>query len=126
MRAFYTEAAMLLPRVTERMGAKEKYLHIVGYSYGGGVGQVLARLAQAEGFNVAVTTFGAPRVGDKAWAAAKNYRHTRYAHSNDPFVRVPPWLQHDVAPTPVGGEHGRWTAHFSYFMKEAFPLDQAR
>ena len=92
----------LLAGENDRQGAVEPVI-LTGHSKGGADATICARLLVAAGWPVErVVTFGAPRVGDRAWRDGYNGCWTgtkrlgevtdRWVHEEDIVARMAPWL----------------------------------
>lgn len=95
-RGFNAEVDDLWPMLEEALVANTQPLWFSGHSLGG----AMATICAARCFRStipsnpeALFTFGAPRVGDKAYAHHVQLRHFRFVNNNDLVTRLPPrWL----------------------------------
>jgi len=101
-----------------------------GHSMGGALAVLAAVDAAEAGARVECTTFGAPRVGNAAFAAryqAAVADAKRIVHVADivPTVPIAPWYRHVIGPTVVGGEGAiggcatRWLGFIAYAMRNS-------
>ncbi|KAL4783485.1 Alpha/Beta hydrolase protein [Aspergillus varians] len=102
MNAWQSTRTTVLDTIT---AARDQYpdytLTLVGHSLGGAVAALAGTEMQLRGWNPVVTTFGEPRVGNKAFVAyldtifhldsdeARDWKFRRVTHVNDPVPLVP-------------------------------------
>lgn len=68
---------------------KEKLITVTGHSLGGAVALLYGALLHDDGYDVRVITFGAPPVGNDAFAEANvALEHIRFAHIFDPVPKA--------------------------------------
>lgn len=83
---FYEIARAVMAQITLD---REKLITVTGHSLGGAVALLYGALLHDEGYDVRVITFGAPPVGNEAFAEANvALEHIRFAHIFDPVPRA--------------------------------------
>ena len=90
---FYDE----LEKVWEKIEAftnknKNKECTITGHSLGGAMATLCAARLQTQYKNLALYTYGSPRVGNKEFINSCKIKHHRWVNNNDAVTRVPPAL----------------------------------
>jgi len=88
----FSPAWNTIARMLETHGADQKNLWITGHSLGGALAQVAGHIAFADrGWQASgVYTYGAPRIGDKAFAAQYAAPVYRFENKNDLISHLPP------------------------------------
>jgi triacylglycerol lipase len=86
-------------RTVDQFRTSQQRLALTGHSRGGAVAVLMAQRLDAAGIEPKhVFTFGAPRVGDAAFASAYRPRLYRFEDTRDPVPTLPPFLDYE----PVG------------------------
>lgn len=90
--------------------------YITGHSWGGASGQILAYyLANAyPGSTSQLVTFGAPKVGNAAFAAGFNVPCSNEQNPSDPVCALPPYMDMGVRFLVSGGNIFNFPANYEY------------
>jgi triacylglycerol lipase len=86
---------LLWPDLENRLRENQRPVWFAGHSLGGAMAAVCAvrcKLSPIPSNPQAIFSFGAPRVGDKAYASFLKIRHYRWVNNNDAVPRFPPRL----------------------------------
>jgi len=86
---------LLWPDLENRLKENQRPVWFAGHSLGGAMAAVCAvrcKLSPIPSNPQAIFSFGAPRVGDKAYASFLKIRHYRWVNNNDAVPRFPPRL----------------------------------
>jgi len=90
-------------------------IHLTGHSLGGAIATILAAELAKDGYEVSLTTFGSPRVGNSAFAEtfeALKIDHVRVVHADDIVPRMP----------KIGYRHVSPALHLNSDGKEIGPI----
>lgn len=96
----FLEASCLINPLCARLTRYADQVEVAGHSFGGAVAVLLALALYEAGRPVSkVVTFGAPRVGDRAFCESYPIPVTRYVCGFDPVPHLPPWWRYaDLSP----------------------------
>lgn len=78
---------------------------VLGHSRGGAIGLHLASLMVADGYQVDLCSFGAPRAANAAWVKTADFHHRRVVHVDDLVPHLPPEImgyKHHGIPFVIG------------------------
>lgn len=86
---------LLWPELENRLKENQRSVWFAGHSLGGAMAAVCAvrcKLSPIPSNPQAIFSFGAPRVGNRAYASFLKIRHYRWVNNNDVVPRIPPRL----------------------------------
>ncbi|MEI8213235.1 MAG: lipase family protein [Planctomycetota bacterium] len=95
-RGFHQHVDLLWPDIEQALKENQRPVWFGGHSLGGAMAAVCAvrcKLSPIPSNPQAIFTFGAPRVGNRAYASFLRIKHFRWVNNNDIVPRIPPrWM----------------------------------
>lgn len=93
---FHKHVDLLWPDIEQHIKDNQRPVWFAGHSLGGAMAAVCAmrcKLSPIPSNPQAIFTFGAPRVGNRAYATYLKIKHYRWVNNNDIVPRIPPvWM----------------------------------